>query len=421
MADSDINIKTGTTDIGSNTTVKTGDLVTYDKENGMHKKVFYSFIDDKNHNKKLLVIRTKGTIAGQYRVYSEEGANKSGLAWPSAFKVQLQLPDNEVAQISDYYPRNSIDTKEYMSTLTYGFNSNVTGDDTGKIGGLIGANVSIGHTLRYVQPDFKTILESPTDKKVGWKVIFNNMVNQNWGPYDRDSWNPVYGNQLFMKTRNGSMKAADNFLDPNKASSLLSSGFSPDFATVITMDRCASKQQTNIDVIYERVRDDYQLHWTSTNWKGTNTKDKWTDRSSERYKIDWEKEEMTNGSSGSVTTLSGLSGEQGPSGDMTTEEDSATHIKFSKRDEDGRELAGATMELRDSSGKTISTWISDGHVKDFYLYPGKYTFVETAAPDGYEVATPIEFTVNEDGQVTVDGEATEGDAHTGGSHHHHHH
>ena len=52
-ADSDINNKTGTTDdIGSNTIVKTGDLVTYDKENGMHKKVFYSFIDDKNHNKK---------------------------------------------------------------------------------------------------------------------------------------------------------------------------------------------------------------------------------------------------------------------------------------------------------------------------------------------------------------------------------
>ena len=42
------------------------------------------------------------------------------------------------------------------------------------------------------------------------------MVNQNWGPYDRDSWNPVYGNQLFMKTRNGSMKAADNFLDPKQ-------------------------------------------------------------------------------------------------------------------------------------------------------------------------------------------------------------
>ncbi|RZH97286.1 beta-channel forming cytolysin, partial [Staphylococcus condimenti] len=99
--------------------------------------------------------------------------------------------------------------------------------------------------LKYVQPDFKTILESPTDKKGGWKVIFNNMVKQNWEPYDRDSGNPVYGNQLFMKTRNGSMKATDNFLDPNKASSLLSSGFSTDFATVITMDTKASKQQTN--------------------------------------------------------------------------------------------------------------------------------------------------------------------------------
>ena len=97
-----------------------------------------------------------------------------------------------------------------------------------------------------------------------------------------------------MKTRNGSMKASENFLDPNKASSLLSSGFSPDFATVLVMDRKAQNQQTNIDIVYERVRDDYQLHWTSTNWKGTNTKDKWTDRSSERYKIDWKKEEMTN-------------------------------------------------------------------------------------------------------------------------------
>lgn len=112
-----------------------------------------------------------------------------------------------------------------------------------------------------------------------------------------------------------------------------------------------------------------------------------------------------------VDTLSGLSSEQGQSGDMTIEEDSATHIKFSKRDIDGKELAGATMELRDSSGKTISTWISDEQVKDFYLMPGKYTFVETAAPDGYEIATAITFTVNEQGQVTVNGKATKGDAH----------
>nr|AHJ78619.1 SpyLigase [synthetic construct] len=84
------------------------------------------------------------------------------------------------------------------------------------------------------------------------------------------------------------------------------------------------------------------------------------------------------------------------------------HHDYDGQSGDGKELAGATMELRDSSGKTISTWISDGQVKDFYLYPGKYTFVETAAPDGYEVATAITFTVNEQGQVTVNGKATKG-------------
>ncbi|KMR64286.1 alpha-hemolysin, partial [Staphylococcus aureus] len=82
---------------------------------------------------------------------------------------------NAVAHIPDYFPRYSIDTKENMSTLTFGFNVNDTGDDTGQIVGLIGAHVSIGHTLKYVQPAFKTIFENPTNKKVGWKEIFNNM------------------------------------------------------------------------------------------------------------------------------------------------------------------------------------------------------------------------------------------------------
>ncbi len=61
------------------------------------------------------------------------------------------------------------------------------------------------------------------------------MVNQN-GDHMIDSWNPVYGNQLFMKTRNGSMKQQRTSLIPNKASSLLSSGFHQTSATVITMD-----------------------------------------------------------------------------------------------------------------------------------------------------------------------------------------
>ncbi|NKO68437.1 beta-channel forming cytolysin, partial [Staphylococcus aureus] len=84
-------------------------------------------------------------------------------------------------------------------------------------------------------------------------------------------------------------------LDPNKASSLLSSGFSVQTSLQLLLWIRKDIQTTNKYRCNIRTScDDYQLHWTSTNWKGTNTKDKWTDRSSERYKIDWEKEEMTN-------------------------------------------------------------------------------------------------------------------------------
>ena len=100
------------------------------------------------------------------------------------------------------------------------------------------------------------------------------MVNQNWGPYDRDSWNPVYGNQLFMKTRNGSMKQQRTSLTLTKQVLYYLQDSHQTLLQLLLWIGKATKQQTNIDVIYERVRDDYQLHWTSTNWKGTNTKDK---------------------------------------------------------------------------------------------------------------------------------------------------
>nr|CAA80122.1 fibronectin binding protein [Streptococcus dysgalactiae] len=110
-----------------------------------------------------------------------------------------------------------------------------------------------------------------------------------------------------------------------------------------------------------------------------------------------------------IDTMSGLSGETGQSGNTTIEEDSTTHVKFSKRDINGKELAGAMIELRNLSGQTIQSWISDGTVKVFYLMPGTYQFVETAAPEGYELAAPITFTIDEKGQIWVDSTLIVGD------------
>jgi uncharacterized surface anchored protein len=79
------------------------------------------------------------------------------------------------------------------------------------------------------------------------------------------------------------------------------------------------------------------------------------------------------------------------------------HFPFSKQDAHGKELAGATIELRDADGKVVETWTSDGSVHTYYAVAGTYTLVETQAPEGYKIADPISITVNEDKSVESNG------------------
>ena len=78
-------------------------------------------------------------------------------------------------------------------------------------------------------------------------------------------------------------------------------------------------------------------------------------------------------------------------------------VEISKQDIYGDELAGAEMQLIDSEGNVVDEWTSDGtnHVIR-ELKVGKYTLKETAAPDGYVIATDISFEVFEDGSVKVE-------------------
>ena len=58
-------------------------------------------------------------------------------------------------------------------------------------------------------------------------------------------------------------------------------------------------------------------------------------------------------------------------------------------------IAGAKLEVRDSEGKVVDAWTSDGSAYPVSgLKVGQtYTLVETEAPEGYVLAAPIEFTV----------------------------
>lgn len=78
-------------------------------------------------------------------------------------------------------------------------------------------------------------------------------------------------------------------------------------------------------------------------------------------------------------------------------------ITISKQDvTTGKELAGASLELRDESGKVIYAWVStdEPFVIKEGLAPGKYTLAEVLAPEGYELnKESVVFTVNADGSV----------------------
>ena len=84
--------------------------------------------------------------------------------------------------------------------------------------------------------------------------------------------------------------------------------------------------------------------------------------------------------------------------------DDTTKVKISKRDiTTDKELPGATLQIIDEDGNVVEEWVSadEAHLVEGMLIAGKeYTLREIIAPDGYEIANEIKFTVNEDGSVT---------------------
>lgn len=90
--------------------------------------------------------------------------------------------------------------------------------------------------------------------------------------------------------------------------------------------------------------------------------------------------------------------------DVVVMKDETTKVRISKRDiTTDEELSGAKLIIIDEDGNTVEEWTStnEAHYIEGKLIVGKtYTLREITAPDGYEIANDIQFTVNEDGSVT---------------------
>ena len=84
--------------------------------------------------------------------------------------------------------------------------------------------------------------------------------------------------------------------------------------------------------------------------------------------------------------------------------DDTTKVRISKQDiTTGEELPGAKLQVIDKDGNVIFEWIStnEPHYIEAKLIAGeKYILREITAPNGYEIAENVEFTVNADGSVT---------------------
>lgn len=104
--------------------------------------------------------------------------------------------------------------------------------------------------------------------------------------------------------------------------------------------------------------------------------------------------------------------------DMTyknTKQFKPLNLQVTKTDSNGKNIAGASFKLVNSSGKEFSiNTDSTGAIFTFSnLTPGTYTLTETKAPDGYVILSqPIIITVDKNGSVTQDGKPISADNYT---------
>ena len=81
--------------------------------------------------------------------------------------------------------------------------------------------------------------------------------------------------------------------------------------------------------------------------------------------------------------------------------DDVTKVEISKQDITTKEeLPGAKLVIRDKDGKTVETWVSTDEPHYIEKLPiGDYTLTEITAPNGYQKAETVKFTVKDTGEI----------------------
>ncbi|SQC85143.1 alpha hemolysin [Clostridium perfringens] len=237
--------------------------------------VSVSFIEDPNDSNLTALVSLKGFIPSRLNRYGTYYYGR--MDWPSKYNIAVQSYDSsDKVKILQSIPSNTIEKVEVTETLGYSIGGSIS---KGSAEGNAGYNFE--RSVKYEQPDFKTIQNSDNLKVASWDIVFNKTKDG----YDRDSHHPFFGNQIFMKSRlyNTGDK---NFTDIKDLSTLISGGFTPDMAIALKAPKGMKKSQLILS--YRTYHDLYSLRWSGTEWWGSNEQYTSSTSTNQTYEIDWE-------------------------------------------------------------------------------------------------------------------------------------
>jgi len=266
---------------------------TYDTRQKIKNTIKVSFIEDPYADKKIAIVTTDGSnIDAKYKA-SSGGYFQAGLKWPSAYHTEAEITSSDSAQFYKAAPVNTMTSARVTSEVGYTLGGSVTvgASDKGPNaeGGITGS-FAWKESVSYEQVDYKTVLQTYTNKKLNWKVGFQSFNFPEWGIYTRDSSDILFGNQLFMKSRS-SNEGTNNFVSKDTVPTLTGYGFSPNVVAVITANKKATT--SDLKITNRRVSDQYDITWQTLNWWGINNKDIYNEFFTNHYILDWKNHQVT--------------------------------------------------------------------------------------------------------------------------------
>ena len=233
-----------------------------------------SFIEDPNNSDLTALIKIEGFIPSQIKRTGDYYWGR--LYWPSKYSVTAELKGENDAKDSDINttkarliqtaPNNQVETVKINETVGYTIGGSISNkkEDISANGS---ASYNVQQTISYTQEDFKTIQTKEDLTKTSWDIEFNGTKQG----YNKNSYNAIYGNELFMKTRIYN-EGRYNFLEDSQLSSLISGGFSPSMIIAVSVPKeFKDEEKTKLVLNYSKYEDIYKLSWSGlSSWWGEN-------------------------------------------------------------------------------------------------------------------------------------------------------